>query len=518
MNTNWRRFAPIGLIIALVAFLVGLGFFIVQGEFNRAVQVSLGVLVIGLAIYAILDPSKVRKNLTGRQARYGSNMAILTIAFLGILVVVNYLGYENSQRWDLTEDKENTLSSETLEVLDSLTEPVVVKAFYTPELSSANAESLLDQYAFNSDGKFSYEFIDPVSEPALAQAAGISQNGTIVFSMAESSQLITTISETEMTSALLRLMNPGGRNVYFLTGHGEFSIDGGGDNTFTQLVAELENKNYTIQSLNLMAEAQIPEDANVLVIAGPMQPLSEAEVELIDAYLQNGGSMVVLEEPRVMTDFGDKADPLANYLSENFGVTLEEDVVVDLDANDMLNQPFVAIAAKFGTHIITEKMGGLATFFPTARSITIADVSANVSQANLILTTERSWAETDMASFEDNTLQPDEGVDRFGPLTLAVAAEDLSSNAKIVVFGDAEFPLNANYQVYGNGTMMVNAIDWAAGQEDLISLSSGTTTERYLNLSSPYLSGFVLLGSLVLIPGLVLVAGISAWVARRKRG
>jgi ABC-type uncharacterized transport system involved in gliding motility auxiliary subunit len=103
-------------------------------------------------------------------------------------------------------------------------------------------------------------------------------------------------------------------------------------------------------------------------------------------------------------------------------------------------------------------------------------------------------------------------------LTIAVAVEDLDTNAKVVVFGDAEFPLNANYAVYGNGTMMVNSVDWAAGQEDLISLSTDTTTERYLNLSSPYLSGLVLLGSLIVIPGIILVAGIVAWIARRKRG
>ena len=518
MNSNWRRFAPIGLIIGLVALLVAAGLYIVMGEWNTAVQISLGIAVIGLAVFAALDPGRIRKAFTGRQARYGSNIVILAIAFLGILVVVNYLAYANTQRWDLTQDKENTLSPETLEVLESLTGPVVAQAFYTPELSSANAESLLDQYAFNSDDKLSYEFIDPVKEPALAQNAGITQDGTIVLSMADSKELVTTISESQLTSALVRLMNPGGRMVYFITGHGEFSIEGGSNETLTQLVAELEAKNYTVDTLNLMAAAQIPADANVIVIAGPLQPVSEAEVALIDEFLSEGGSLVVLEEPPVLTDFGDAVDPLADYLAENFGVVLGNDVVVDLDAADMINQPFVAISQQFSNHVITEKMSGLATFFPTARSLTFTEMPSSISQVSLILTTDRSWAETDMASFEDGSLQPDEGIDQFGPLTIAVAAEDLDTNAKVVVFGDAEFPLNANYAVYGNGTMMVNSVDWAAGQEDLISLSTDTTTERYLNLSSPYLSGLVLLGSLVVIPGLILVAGIVAWIARRKRG
>ncbi len=518
MNSNWRRYAPISLFIAGAALLAAIGIFIVQGEWNTAVQISLGIALIGLAVFAAMDPSRVRKAFTGRQARYGSNIIVLTVAFLGILVVVNYLGYTYTQRWDLTADKENTLSAETLQVLDSLAGSVKAVGFFTVDLSSATAESLLDQYAYNSNGKLTYEFVDPDREPALAQEAGITQDGTIVFTLGENKQLVTVASETEITSALIRLMNPGGLSVYFLTGHGEFSIEGNSDNAMTRLVSELETKNYTVNSLNLMAESEIPEDASVLVIAGPQQPVSEGEVQLLDEYLKSGGTLIVMEEPPVLTDFGDRADPLADYLSENYGVLLGNDVVVDLDAADMINQPFVAISAQFSNHPITENMGNMATFFPTARSITLAEISTSISQVSLILTTERAWAETDLATFTDGTLQPDEGVDPFGPLTLAAAVEDLTSGARLVVFGDAEFPLDANYDVYGNGMMMVNSIDWAAGEEDLINLSTGTTTERYLNLSNPYLSGFVLLGSIVVIPGLIVLAGIVTWLLRKKRG
>ena len=518
MNSNWRRYAPISLYLAGAAFLVAVGFFVVQGEWSTVVKISLGVSLIALALFAALDPARVRKAFSGRQARYGSNIAILTIAFLGILVVVNSLGYTYTKRWDLTADKENTLSPETLDVLDSLTEPVKAVGYFTVARSSATAESLLDQYAYNSNDMLTYEFIDPDREPAQAQEAGITADGMIVFTMGENKQLVTVATETEFTSALIRLKNPGGLNIYFLTGHGEFSIEGSGDNSMTRLVSELETKNYTVAGLNLMAESVIPEDAKVLVIPGPMQPISETEVELIDAYLKNGGTLIVMEEPPVLTDFGDRPDPLADYLSENYGIVLGNDVVVDLDAAEMINQPFVAISAQFSNHVITENMGNMATFFPTSRSITLSEVSTSVTQTSLILTTERAWAETDMATFMDSTLQPDEGVDTFGPLTLAVAVENSASGAKLVAFGDAEFPLDANYDVYGNGMMMVNAIDWAAGEEDLINLSSGTTTERYLNLSNPYLSGFVLLGSIVVIPGLIIVAGIMTWLLRKKRG
>jgi len=89
MKTEWRRFAPIGLYLALIATLVSIGLYIVQREFNLYLQISLGLIVVGLALFALLDPERVRQLLTGRQARYGSNAFVLSLAFVGIVVVLH---------------------------------------------------------------------------------------------------------------------------------------------------------------------------------------------------------------------------------------------------------------------------------------------------------------------------------------------------------------------------------------------------------------------------------------------
>ena len=95
MKREWRRFAPFGLYLSLIAALVSAALFIIQREWNLYLQISLGLVVIGLALFSLLDPERVRVGLTGRQARYGSNSFILSIAFVGILVVLNYLVYKN---------------------------------------------------------------------------------------------------------------------------------------------------------------------------------------------------------------------------------------------------------------------------------------------------------------------------------------------------------------------------------------------------------------------------------------
>src|SRR5690606_10903916 len=90
-----------------------------------------------------------------------------------------------------------------------------------------------------------------------------------------------------------------------------------------------ESKNYTVNTLNLLTNNSIPEDAEVIVIAGPQKPLSQAEVNLLKAFVDGGGSLVVMQEPTVLTDFGDARDPLAEYLSEDWGITLNNDIILD---------------------------------------------------------------------------------------------------------------------------------------------------------------------------------------------
>jgi ABC-type uncharacterized transport system involved in gliding motility auxiliary subunit len=524
MNTSWRQIIRWGaLTISLLALFAALGLYIIQRQWNLALQICLGVFIIGLAVFVLVDPGSIRTALTGRQAKYGSNALILTIAFLGILVVVNYLTYKNTKRWDLTEDKSNTLAKETVDVLKSLPENVVAKAFYTTNSSVASskdsAKTLLDQYVYDGGGKFQYEFIDPNKDPVAAQQAGITADGSIVLYMGSSKQPIASVSEANITGAMVRLMNPGTHVVYFLTGHGEYPITGGSEQSYTQLATDLEAKNYKVTTLNLLAVLQIPQDASVIVIDGPKKPLAESEVSLLDGYIKNGGSVIVMEDPSIDTQFGDTPDPLATDLSQNYGIVLGNNVVVDVYGYQAFQNPYFAVGYQYATHAITSNMNTMGTGFQNARSVSADNsVGSDYSKTEIINTVDQSWGETNIASIKDNTVKFDQGVDLSGPVPLAVAATQSTNNARLVVFGDSDFATNTYYGFYGNGEIIVNSIDWAAKEENLISLTPKTSVERTLSQPKPYTMGVILLGSLIVLPGLVLVAGVGTWVARRRKG
>jgi ABC-type uncharacterized transport system involved in gliding motility auxiliary subunit len=484
---------------------------------SRWLMVSAGLVILGLAVYAILEPDRVRRFFTGRQARYGSNALVMAVAFLGILIVGNILAFQNPVPvGDLTEDNVNTLSPELTAALDTLPEKVTATGFFSQASNPQSTEELLNNIKANSNGKFDYQFINPDLDPQAAQAAGITGDGKILLEMGDRKEIVAFASETEILKGMLRLLNPGNNVVYFLTGHGERDIEQPGDASMTRAKATLESKNYTVKTLNLLAENQIPEDATLIVIAGPLQPVSEDEVNLLKEYLANGGSLIVMEDPTALTEFGEASDPLADMLSQDWGITLNNDIVIDLDSP----QPTTAASAYYdSTHPVTINMNNLAAFFPYTRSLTMAGSTEEATLTPLVQTNQRSWGETDFTSLTQGGAEV--GMDPTevqGPLTLAVAGENSTSGGRVVVFGTSNLAVDQIFDAYGNGDMFVNSVDWAAEQEDLTSITPKTPTERTFTIPNQFVWIAILLGSVIVIPGLVVLAGISTWLSRRRKG
>ncbi|MGD8406096.1 MAG: Gldg family protein [Anaerolineales bacterium] len=529
MKSDPRRFAPLGLVLSGLGFLTIVGILVVRAFaavdlytppdaelLNRLLIVGVAVFIVGFAVYSLLDPERVRKILTGRQVRYGSNSVILFVAFTGILIVVNMLANQFPQRWDVTEDKQHTLAPETIDTLQSLPESVNAIAFYSVRLNGQNAAELLEDFKANSGSKFDYQFMDPDSNPVLVNQLGITGDGKILLQMGDNQEIISVASESELTNGLIRLLNPDKPILYFLTGEGEHDTENAGEGAYTRARQVLESKNYVVNTLNLQAENAIPEDARTLVIAGPLVPFTENSVDLIKGFLDNGGSLMFLSNPIPLTQFGNEQDLLAEYLTSNWGISLNNDIVVDTNSS---SSPFFAVSAQYADHPITEKMQGVAAIFPYSRSITVNTENANVSPTALVTTISQSWGETDFSSLEgQQPLEYNEGADLLGPMILAAAAENPSTDGRVVVFGSSSFAQDENFSFSGNGDMFVNAIDWLVGQEALINLTSNTPQERTFNPPGSAQLILTIVSTVCLIPLVVIGAGVYAWVMRRRRG
>jgi ABC-type uncharacterized transport system involved in gliding motility auxiliary subunit len=203
-------------------------------------------------------------------------------------------------------------------------------------------------------------------------------------------------------------------------------------------------------------------------------------------------------------------------LAQDWGITFNNDIVIDLNSP----QPTTAAAAYYDSaHPVTVNMNNLVAFFPFTRSLTMAGSTEGVTLTPLVQTNERSWGETDMQSLTQGGTQV--GMDPTevqGPLTLALAGENSTSGGRVVVFGTSNFAVDQIFDAYGNGDMFVNSVDWSAEQEDLANITPKTPTERTFNIPGQFQWIAILLGSVFVIPGLVVLAGVSTWLGRRRKG
>ena len=130
--------------------------------------------------------------------------------------------------------------------------------------------------------------------------------------------------------------------------------------------------------------------------------------------------------------------------------------------------------------------------------------------------------ETDLEALKNQDqeaqIKPDGGVDLMGPVPLAAVAENTTKEQRLVVFGDSDFAKNSFFSQYGNGDLIINAIDWASYQETLINLTPKNTVNRIMLPPKKYTLGLILLGSVFLLPGAFIVAGVVVWFQRRRRG
>lgn len=528
MKAALERYAPAALIVSGLAVLVALGVGLMKvlqaiGLYLppnpewmiSALQLSALFFALGLAVYTIILPDKVRAFLSGRQVRYGSNVLVVALAFVGILVVLNILTFQNPRSWDLTQNKARSLAPETTQLLETLPEQIEAIGFYSSNAPLDTAEELLLGFKANSNGKFDYQFLDPDLNPVVAQNAGITGDGKILLQMGERQEIAAFASEQELVRAMIRLVSPGERAVYFLTGHGERDIQLPSEAAITRASQALLSKNYTVLPLNLRAVDRIPDDALAIIIAGATEPIPTDEIVLLDKFLAAGGGLVVMADPVPLTSFSGSDDSLGDYLAQGWQIVLQNDLIVD----PTVNPPLDAVSYRYGDHPITQKMNNVLTFFPFVRSLQFSEME-NITYSPLVWSIDNSWSESDLSFLESESAQPqfDEGEDLSGSLLMAIAAENGVTNGRVVVFGNSEFASDSYFASYGNGDLLINAIDWVAEQEDLISLTPKEQVERTFIVPNNGQIVSILIGTICLLPGAMLVGGFAAWMRRRRRG
>lgn len=533
---------PLSCGVALFVLSIALGIFFVEQQFS---YLACLLAVLGAISFSVLLRLITKRNLKvgrssglkrvlvverGRKLFFIICAVIVSIAFISLS---HYLANLSNVRWDVTEYKQHTLSNNTMEYISALNTEVKLTAFYVG-MPPKYLQDILTEYERVSAGMIKTEVVDPVEQIAYAATFGNAINAderkVIVQSLGNRKEVdfsLKALSEDKLTNAIAGVSRAP-RTVYFLTGHGEYltsSQENTGLSKFKQL---LSDNNIHSNTLMLGMTQSIPEDCDVLIIAGPKNQLSQEEETLIADYLIKGGDALFLIEHTLITSPDNplsaeqlQKNPSLNGILNQWGLDVQSDIVVDF-TNHVGGDVGTPATKNYQKHkAITEGLDY--TFFVRPRSIRLLPQRrSSIKHAIIASTTstENSWAETNRML----DIQYDPNTDTLGPVAFSYVvideknAEDQqlpkSSDTRLIVFTDADFLTNVYINQYSNGQLALNLVNWLADLDYKTFVSAKEIKVERLDLTSKQKRQVIVV--LFLLPFLLVIAGFVVWLKNHR--
>jgi len=453
--------------------------------------------------------------LRARQTQYAVYAAGYLLVFVTILVVANLLADRYNKSYDSTSNKRYSLSEQTAKIVRGLKQPATI-TYFDQSSRFDQAKDQLDQYA-NLSPKVHVEYVDPDKKPELARVAGVKNYGTAVVQIGERREEAKSLTEEGLTGAFIRDLKTNTRTVCFVEGSGEHQIEDSDRSGYSRFKELLGKDGYEAKSLNLITKAEIPGDCTVLVIGGPDADYQQPEVDAIHKYVEAGGRALVMLDPPLKIGRSEVADNDAFLkVLEGWGVTAQKNMILDLNPIGQLAGlgPQVALVTRYDSHAIVNEMSRRATGFPITRSLETKNGN-KTTVTKLFGSSESSLATSKLNS---PSVDPNDPKNTKGPLTIAAAGTydtgKENSQGRFVVVGSSSWAANDFISFNGNRDLALNAINWLASDEDLISIRPKDPDDRRITLTRAQLNWIRIVSQFVL-PLLVVAGGVSVWSRRR---
>lgn len=505
----------VGLVSATVSYLLSDFPIVWQLTAGLAVFLLLGHLALNATFYKGLFQK--RTTLLGIQSVFNATLVVATIVFLN-LIVGNY-----DIKKDITRNKIHTLSDQSIKILEGLPSDVVMKAFVNPT-QLQDFENIFSKYTYHSK-RLKREFVDVDKDPLVVSKYNIRAAGTVVVESGDRNVKVENLSgpddpklEEKLTNAIISVTKGGKKKLYYVSGHGERSLADTEREGFSQIKEALENGRYQVEELVLLEKNSVPEDAELVLIAGPKSEIMSQEYLALEKYLKSGGKLLLMVEPN--------SPPSLREFLLKFGADWKPKKVV-LETNSLQQlaggNPLTPIVKTYErSHEITRDSKEL-SLFPIATPI---EKAKNIPEGQVVTSLFSSSSNSLETDLQGDKVKVNQATDRRGPLSLALAIrleqkpqekpEEKLKEPRLIVVGDSDFASNQARQFGMNADLFQNMLSWLAQEEDLIAIRPRSTSESKFDLTEQR-SRVIILASIVFAPLAMFVSGITVWLSRRRR-
>ena len=538
-------YAPI-LIAGVVGLIVGAVLLAFIGSLKLYGGIVVGIGAVLVLLVGITYFSQVLAAFFSRTGRYGVNTVIMTAAFFGLVALVNYVAFENHIRADTTATNQFSLANRTRDLLDALDRPISVIAYYPDQIGDiqmltrqGKVETTLSEFS-RRNSNFTYQFIDPQKEADLARSQGVTSYETLAVS-AVNTDIIDLVQPTDeaysrleqdLYTALLVATETQRKKVYFLAGHGERDITRDAEDGYLKIREGLEVDNYEVATLPwapVDEDVEVPDDAALVVIAGPTGELPTAHLDALNFYMagryQDGeqrreaARLIFLAEP-------DTHDTFRAFLAL-WGVVVSESYIRDVEGSQP-NAPRTLrvgiynpdappeIVAPRGRPLNVAFMPGTAAIEPIIEETNTRiprPIAATTRSARLIDDIERV---DPIESDPQRVYFPAMYLDIVAPVGGAAPTTRPPDNqiASMVVFGDSDFVSNRNVDRGSSAALFLNSANYLMGDFSLVSIRDREFVYREWNLDENEFN-FVRFSTWLLLPGLMGIMAVVVWWVRR---
>lgn len=303
---------------------------------------------------------------TNRKLRIGATATAVTAVAVAAVILLNVVvGILNDRfplNLDLTADNTYTLSDESREVAQKVSQEVTITVFaqetqFSDPTYGNEMDVVLRQfYQFTNDyktltgGKVKVSYLDLDANPTLASAYekyGVS-SGSILFQCGEQWRTITlndlydlddsnyyytgeysvsSLVEQKLASNINAVCGGKTITLTFLTGHGE------NEDAISLLGDLYELNGYTIQTTNFSTAVEIDKNAGALIIVAPSKDYTEDEITRLRAWLNNDGKRN--RHLFVYCNYAASCPNLYEFLEVDYGITVTDKLILETDENNI---------------------------------------------------------------------------------------------------------------------------------------------------------------------------------------
>ncbi len=552
-----RRASGILAVVLVAAALNVLA--LKEDPFAPAVFLPLAAGLLACLAWVVLTLVDHLRGLEHDVAIVRLNAVAASVLFFLICVVAYALVKRWDRSWDLTLEGRRELAKQTVQVLESLDQDVDVIVFFVDtgdsriDLARDKTRRFLERCRQHTS-HLRVEELDPQFHPERIKALGLTRvgvEGTVVVQCGARPPKVLPISdvtarleERDFVNALINVVRDAKPTICFLTGHGERDVLNTDQKDGASLFAEyLAKEGYETTRIAIpLSDPKVPEDCDVLVIYGPRSDFDPAEIQAIDDYLGQGGRVLLMQDPWILTDPAQEARlNLPNWLKKRFGIVVGYDAVVSEVRQQVIAEllPDVGLAEEYGEYAAPDAdfRGSYNQSHPITRGfdqrMVLKDACTvrlasplpdDVVGTELLHSLPDTWAEKDLVLLSKGQAHYDEG-EAQGPLSLAVAAAldtgvpvvegGRAREGRIVVVGDTDLASNGVIEITGHHNFLMNVIAWLCEYEELIAIRPTGTTDPPIVLSKGEEQAVAWIAALGVVQ-VVVAAGLIVYALRGR--